>query len=104
MRPEPDWFTLEGPPRGVARRLVLPEAVVQHRAQPRRDAELPARTVGGRLPRVGLDQVRRLWLPPPPGRKLQRDDRHGRAPRRLRDQAIFFDQPRRRARLTAENV
>ena len=104
MGPVPHRFAFECPPRGVVCGGVLPEAVVQHRARVVRPADQGGRGACGRLPRDGLDQLRRLLLPAPPGREHHRGIRNGRVPGRLRDQVIFFDQPRRRGQLAGENV
>ena len=90
--------------RRRTRRRSWPQAVVQHRARVGREAGQPARAACGRLLRAGLDQLRRLPFPAPPGREHHRGIRNRRVPGRLRYQVIFFDQPRCRGQLAGQNV
>ena len=95
---------LERSPRGVARGVVATEAVVEHRARVGREVDQPAQTACGRLPQGGLDQLGRLCLLAAPGREHHLGIRNRRVPGRLRDQAILFDQLRRRGQLAGEKV
>ena len=58
----------------------------------------------GRLLGGGLDQLGGLLLPAAPGREHHRGIRNRRVPGRLRDQAIFFDQPLPLWQLAGEKV
>ena len=59
QRAEPRLVALEGPPCGV----VPPQAVIQHRARVRREADQPARTALRRHLDGGFDQLGGFLLP-----------------------------------------
>ena len=100
----PHRFAFECTPRRVVCGSGLPEAVVQDRARIVCPADQGGRGVCSRLPGDGLDQLRRLPFLAPPGREHHHGVRDGRISCRLRDQVIFFDEPRRRGQLSGENV
>ena len=88
IRPVPELVTLEGSPRGVARRVVATEAVVEHRARVVGEADHPAQTAcaspPARWPRSAPTPV-----PPDPARP-RAPSRHtrpagSRSPRRSGD-------------------
>ena len=89
---------------GVPRGVIPAQAVVQNRARARRQAGQHAETgFGGQL-NGGLDQLGRLLLAALPGREHHRGICNRRVAGRLRDQAIFFDQPPRRGQLAGDQL
>src|ERR1700691_5707624 len=99
---EPQLVALEYLPGGVPRGFVPAQAAVQHRARARREPGRPACTVFGRHPGGVLDQLGGFLLPPPQSRQHRRGERDRRVAGGLSDQAIFLEQPLRRAQLAGE--
>ncbi len=102
--PVPQLVALECPPGGVARGVVPPEAVVQHRAGVVREVDQHAHTACGCCRHGGLDHVGCLWLLAPPGGEHHRGDRDRGVPGGVCDQLVLVEQLGRRGHLAGQKM
>ena len=104
QRPEAGKVAVERAPCGIARGIVAPQAVMEHRACVVAGVDQSAETAYGRFLHHGFDQLNGRGLLPSPGREHHGGISVGPRPGRLRDQPVLVGQLCGGAKLAPEHV